>query len=241
MTRVRKPPPSASIRARLEAIRADEPRRLAQARTAAQRRRACARTDRWRRQLYAERDALIESCLRVPWFLANKFRRANTLLDRDDLAAAGNVGLVEAAELFDPTRGVCFSTYTYRSVWSHIVREAKRQSRRLCVPELPEDEDAPPAVTTILSLDWRDDDDKAFQVAAPVAVGPEPDERAALQVALRRLPARDREVLDLRFAGVSLKDTGTRLGICRERVRQIEQRALAKLRGWLAPRYGRVG
>lgn len=250
MTRVSKPPPPASLRARLDAVRV----RLTRVRSE----RGASRLHAERRRLLAERDALIEGdgtranrgCLSVPWFLANRFRSCNPLLDRDDLAAAGNVGLVEAAELFDPTRGVAFSTYAYHAVWARITLEAKRQARRIRVPdnwlqdkaELTDTQDAQlEKASTILSLDWRDRDDKAFQVAAPVAVGPEPDERAALQAALHRLPARDREIVLMRSGGLSLLEVGRRLGICRERVRQIEVRAHAKLRAWLAPRYGRVG
>jgi RNA polymerase primary sigma factor len=54
--------------------------------------------------------------------------------------------------------------------------------------------------------------------------------------ALQDLPAREREVLCLRFGlgnavGASLSEIGTRLGVTRERARQIEGQALRKLRG----------
>jgi RNA polymerase sigma factor (sigma-70 family) len=59
--------------------------------------------------------------------------------------------------------------------------------------------------------------------------------RAALDGGLLRLPAREREVLSLRFglsggAELSLAQIGERLGISRERVRQIQNAALARLR-----------
>jgi RNA polymerase sigma factor (sigma-70 family) len=58
------------------------------------------------------------------------------------------------------------------------------------------------------------------------------DRLAARQVAplLRRLSEREREVLDLRLADESLRQVGRRLGVSQERVRQIEDRALGKLR-----------
>jgi RNA polymerase primary sigma factor len=53
--------------------------------------------------------------------------------------------------------------------------------------------------------------------------------------ALQELPPREREVLQLRFGlegdqdPKSLEEIGRRLGITRERVRQIESEALARL------------
>jgi RNA polymerase primary sigma factor len=70
---------------------------------------------------------------------------------------------------------------------------------------------------------------------------PSPDEvliradlRGRVQRALRRLPPRDREVLRLRFGfdgeeEHTLEEVGARLNVCRERIRQIEERALHRL------------
>jgi RNA polymerase primary sigma factor len=56
-----------------------------------------------------------------------------------------------------------------------------------------------------------------------------------LRLSLSSLSAREREVLELRFGlrnshGRTLQEIADRLGVTRERVRQIEQRALARLR-----------
>jgi RNA polymerase sigma factor FliA len=47
---------------------------------------------------------------------------------RDNLHSAGLVGLVEAANSFDPTLGVAFRTYAYRRIRGAIVDELRRQS-----------------------------------------------------------------------------------------------------------------
>lgn len=59
---------------------------------------------------------------------------------------------------------------------------------------------------------------------------------AAAQVrpVLLELTERDREVLAARAAGLSLREVGRRLGVSQERVRQIEARALSKLRADVA-------
>ncbi len=57
-------------------------------------------------------------------------------------------------------------------------------------------------------------------------------EVAAAQVRplMLQLTEREREVLEARTAGQSLRELGRRLGVSQERVRQIEERALSKLR-----------
>lgn len=53
--------------------------------------------------------------------------------------------------------------------------------------------------------------------------------------ALKRLPSRYREIVEMRVYGLTLEEVGERIGVTRERVRQIETKAIAKLRGWLTP------
>lgn len=62
------------------------------------------------------------------------------------------------------------------------------------------------------------------------------DERITGQQLVAQLPGvlRDREllVLELRLKGETLKEIGRRLGVNVERARQIEAKALVKIRGW---------
>jgi len=94
----------------------------------------------------------------------------------------------------------------------------------------------------LASLDSPLADDAVFGDIVPdrVAVTPEDallhaDMRRRANVALSALSAREREVLELRFGlrnshGRTLQEIADRLGVTRERVRQIEQRALKRLR-----------
>jgi len=58
---------------------------------------------------------------------------------------------------------------------------------------------------------------------------------------MRELTDREREVLTEHFGlrnkgnGLTLEQIGKRFGVTKERVRQIEQQAMARLRGILAP------
>ena len=55
------------------------------------------------------REKLIEENLGLVHACANKFRGRGT--EYDDLFQAGCVGLIKAADGFDPSRGFAFSTY----------------------------------------------------------------------------------------------------------------------------------
>jgi RNA polymerase primary sigma factor len=93
----------------------------------------------------------------------------------------------------------------------------------------------------LASLDAPLADDAVFGdvVADPGAVTPEDalletDARRRVRAALSALSAREREVLELRFGlgnshGHTLQEIADRFGVTRERVRQIEKRALQRL------------
>jgi len=94
----------------------------------------------------------------------------------------------------------------------------------------------------LASLDSPITDDASFGdlVADSVALTPEAallnqDARRRATLALAALTHREREVLELRFGlrnshGRTLQEIADRLGVTKERVRQIEKRALERLR-----------
>ena len=99
------------------------------------------------------------------------------------------------------------------------------------------------AARTVTSLDRRvgDDGDAAELGELVAAQAPSPEEEAdvtlrsdAVRAALRQLPDRERQVLERRFgigveAAQSLEEIGRELGLTRERIRQLERDALARL------------
>ena len=97
---------------------------------------------------------------------------------------------------------------------------------------------------SLLSLDMTvgEEDDTRLQDFIPDRDALEPMEAAAAVMlrdlvddALATLSARERRVLQLRFGLIdgsqwTLEDVGKRLGVTRERIRQIESQAIRKLR-----------
>jgi RNA polymerase sigma factor for flagellar operon FliA len=61
-----------------------------------------------------ERDRLVEQHLSLVQAIAGKLKRSlGRSLEFEDLVGYGSKGLVEAAERFDPTQGVTFTTFAY--------------------------------------------------------------------------------------------------------------------------------
>lgn len=58
----------------------------------------------------------------------------------------------------------------------------------------------------------------------------DPDAKIDAPVLLSKIDGRSREILEARLQGDTLQEAGDRFGISKERVRQIEERTLTKLR-----------
>jgi len=162
------------------------------------------------------RTRLIEANLRLVVKLARQ--HAGRVMGINDLISEGNLSLLKAAEKFDFTRGTRFSTY---ATWCIVKRFAR------VVPEQNY------AIHTFVT-----GADEVIQVQPDKSVSDlERKEnrahiRAELDKVMMHLSKREREILARRFgltgSPQTLEQIGEYLGITRERVRQLETRALRK-------------
>lgn len=131
-----------------------------------------------------------------------------------DLMQAGQIGLWRAIQTFEASRGVRFSTYAcviiLREVWQAVRRSQKAEGW--------------------LEAAAREEDlDRVVQVWQQEQI------HQALGEELEVLPNHLRQVIELHY-GLSgavpqnLAQIGRRWGLCRERIRQLHQEALALLR-----------
>lgn len=218
---------------------------------------------------------LVEGNLRFVVNVAAKY--SNSRIPRIDLINEGNIGLIKAAEKFDPNKGVKFITY---AVWwvkaairpalvkqtgviglplKHlntvykINRKEKELSRLLgrgpTRDEVAETLGLTPqhieanlmAARTPLSLDDSISDDSSTSYLNVLKADFQVDEglvaenlREEVKSLLKVLSRRERDVIRMRFGlngcePMTLYETGKIIGLSRERIRQIEDKALGHL------------
>jgi RNA polymerase primary sigma factor len=226
----------------------------------------------------AARRRIILANLRLVVHLARGYRSRG--LPMLDLIEEGNLGLIHAADRFEPERGLRFSTYAAIWIRQSMLRGIAEQSRSIRIPvqmfqqanrfvrtahalrarlgrEPRLDEIAADLgisavragrlqalVGGLRSLDESSSLDAFEELSADAATqAPVSVERLVeLQLEheridrlLRSLSQREEQIIRIRygfFDGVArtLAQTGEHFGITRERVRQIEARAIDKLR-----------
>ena len=232
---------------------------------------------------------LIEAHARLVVRIAAGFKGSG--LPLGDLVQEGNVGLMEAAERFDPERNVRFSTYA--SWWivaaiqnfilrnSSIVRAATTPRQRRLFFNLRrlraryatgfdgalthDDRERIASMLDVTVVDVEkmeahlsrpdqslnvmigEDESLEHQDLLP-DTGPGPEDvtmsingasarRAHLADALDKLTPRERQIIVSRFLGdrrTTLAEIGSDFGVSKERIRQIEGRALAKMHAALS-------
>jgi RNA polymerase primary sigma factor len=166
------------------------------------------------------RDRIVEANVRLVISIVKKFVNVNNSFD--ELLSEGIVGLIRAVEKFDYDRGFRFSTYA-----TQVVR---RNSYRTVVTN---QQDRQKVVSGLQEMDIDVSDEGRVS-----AIGEKRwhELRARLSEMLDDLDRREKLIIRARFSLGShrrvhtLQSLADRLGISKERVRQLERRAMEKLR-----------
>jgi RNA polymerase primary sigma factor len=196
------------------------------------------------------RQDLVEANLRLVVKLAMEYRHAKIGLD--DLIAEGNLGLIEAANRFDPQRGVRFATYASWWIRKFVIQAIDRQAHQTTSPaRAGSDEPGGPAVPRrqrIISVDefMQNSSDRQLLDTLDARGSVDPEDQAlaeqlkkALTAILPKLPVQERTILAAHYGldgqpPRTLQQIGKEMSLTRERVRQIEQRAIARARRLLS-------
>jgi RNA polymerase primary sigma factor len=207
--------------------------------------------------LFAQNEALVAALQTGDPLAAETLLRLNRLLvckaahvylaragalELDDLLQEGALGLLRAAALFDPEHGTRFSTYATPWIRQFMARAIATTGATIHIPcNIPRSA-ALPAVVVSLDKPIGEDGDTSRLDFAPDPVDVEETVIASVwsHALLATLPTQERAVISARcgFDGAgpqTLRAIGARCGFTPEGVRQIEKRALRRLRRLLAP------
>ena len=196
-------------------------------------------------QLWAEcragevsaRARLIEQYVPLAQAIARGMRVASgALMDADDVRSAASLGLIDAVDRFDPSRGVPFEAYAAQRIRGSVIDEVRRIGDRRRA------EDAAAAMRTVpletvAKAGW-DVRDEGEPLDAPFE---REDLRARIESALASLPTRQREVLVRYYAeALTLREAGRRMGVSEARACQLHGKAIQNLRRALSVRVPRL-
>lgn len=166
------------------------------------------------------RDHLVQANMRLVMSIIKKF--VTPQFSFDDLLSDGIFSLLQAVEKFDYGRGFRFSTYAYRAIARNTYRIVTEQHHGISkcsidagdlIEEIPDQEDR----SLLNEETWS-------------------RLRALLGEYIKRLDRREQFIIRSRYALGSHRKARTfqcladKLGVSKERARQLEQRAVKKLR-----------
>jgi RNA polymerase primary sigma factor len=176
----------------------------------------------WHRRFEHFREYLVRTNLALVLAMAKRTRLGD--VDFAEIVSEGNMALIRAVDKFNVDRGFKFSTYACRAILKAFSRTALKSSRhrtRFPVEFEPDMERS----------DWADKRRDAVEEDCLDEL------RAIVDRNLADLSSVEETVIRRRFnwqqdeeSSLTLEEVGQIIGVTKERVRQIQNKALAKIR-----------
>lgn len=174
------------------------------------------------------KNRLIQANLRLVVSIAKRHIQTNGAQSLFELVSDGNIALIRAVEKFDYAKGFRFSTYGSWAVMRSYARSVNEERAQRGRYQTGHEDLLAGAKDHRLSNPEPETD--ATEINATINAG------------LACLDERERSIVERHFGigsrknnAQTLEEIGRDLGISKERVRQVEIGALAKLRGRLGP------
>ena len=174
------------------------------------------------------KDELIEHNLRLVVYIARKFD--NTGVDLDDLISVGSIGLIKAVSSFSQDKKVKLATYASRCIENEILmylRKVSKIKNEISFDE-PLNTDYDGNELVLKDVMGTDCDSVYKKIENGV-------ENELLKEALKRLNAREREIMELRY-GLNGEEEKTQrevadmLGISQSYISRLEKKIIVRLK-----------
>jgi RNA polymerase sigma factor (sigma-70 family) len=177
----------------------------------------------WLTEAETVKAILITSNLRLVVSIAKKFVDPGTSFE--ELVSEGNVALMRAVEKFNFALGNRFSTYATYAIQRHFFRVSQK-SRQLRSRFVPTEE----------SLKDRAEEPSPHEYCSSEQIA---ELKQLFQKFLGDLEPREKQIVVARFGfdgkpPRTFRELGSEMGVCKERIRQIQTRAMDKLRDMAA-------
>lgn len=196
----------------------------------------------------SERDALARQFVPMVFGIARKwYPRLQRIASLEDVFQTAFCGLLKAIDGFVPNGEASFFTYAYKSAWGHMYSEINLRSRLVRIPAHfvteafkcnadPLDEkwnDAVRAAALALNIGGLPVGENGEQLDPASLDGPDYEAEPALAKALNELDDRKRIILLKRAEGEKITAVADLLGVSKQRIRQLQEKALVTVRRYL--------
>lgn len=203
-----------------------------------------AELDAHRLAIQVPSNQLLERHMLFVWDRAIAFCNWCPRYRAEELIGEATLAFFKAIRGFDETRGTMFITYAGSAIWKNLTAFAQQDGTVRVPPcsiakcRSPGTDTArkaanalrrPVSLSRPLGSDWN-----GLDIAEPEAdEGPVLPSLGELEEAVAGLDAREAFIVRERAKGRKLREIAPDVGVTHERVRQIEEKAFAKLRGAL--------
>jgi RNA polymerase primary sigma factor len=176
--------------------------------------------ERYNKEAVAVKNDIVRANLRLVVSIAKRYASGPGHLF--ELISDGNMSLIRAAEKFDFARGFRFSTYATWAIMKNFARTIPNELRQQTRFRTGGEE-------RLLGIeDIRPDSTRRESAQT--------ERQMEISRILQHLDERERQIIQHRFGldrnhdPMTLKEVGRVMGVTKERIRQLEARAMAKLR-----------
>ncbi len=182
---------------------------------------------KWYRRSAEYRDQIAKTNLALVLAMAKRTRMSD--MDFGDLISEGNMALLRAVDKFDVSRGFKFSTYACRAILKGFSRSGMKFTRYRQL--FPTDFDPKFEKSDYLERCHKDHElDCADEVGQIVSKNHASLTEVEKDVIEHRFALGEAKQQDLDASPMTLEQVGRIIGLTKERVRQIQNKALKKIR-----------